>query len=52
MIQIICRNWSVLALIILSGIVINNNVNSQEINQKFGSNAPTMTFLYWYVIIY
>jgi len=51
MIQYFCRNWSILALIILSGIVVSNNVNSQETNQKFGSNAPTITFLYWYVII-
>ncbi|CAG9799164.1 unnamed protein product [Chironomus riparius] len=48
MIQYFCRNWSILALIILSGIVVSNNVNSQESNQKFGTATPTINFLYCY----
>ena len=51
MIQYFYRNWSILALIILSGIVVSNNVNSEETNQKFGTATPTINFLYWYVII-
>jgi len=51
MVQILVKNWSLICLVILGGIVIANNVNSQEINAnaKFQSiSAPTLTFLYCY----
>lgn len=50
MIKIITRNWSLIFLVIVGGIVLANNVNSQEIspNAKFqAASAPTLTFLYW-----
>lgn len=50
MVQLLIKNWSLIGLVILGGIVIANNVNSQEINAnaKFqSSSAPTLTFHYW-----
>lgn len=50
MIKVITKNWSIICLVLLGGIVLANNVSSQEINAnaKFQStSAPTLTFLYW-----
>lgn len=50
MVQIFIKNWSFICLVVLGGIVIANNVNSQEINAnpKFQSAAaPTLSFHYW-----
>jgi hypothetical protein len=49
MIKNLLKNWSIVCLVIFGGIVIANNVNSQEINSnsKFQS-SPTLTFKYWF----
>lgn len=48
MIRDIVRNWSLLVLLILGGVVVLNNADSDEINanSKFHS-APTLSFSYW-----
>jgi hypothetical protein len=45
--QFFIKNWSIVCLMIVGGIVIANNVNSQEVPSKFGGQAPTINFLYW-----
>ncbi|KAG5675945.1 hypothetical protein PVAND_005802 [Polypedilum vanderplanki] len=48
MIQIVTKNLSLICLILLSGVIISNNVNSHEANQKFTNSPTTISFLYCY----
>jgi hypothetical protein len=47
MIQIAAKNWSLLCLILLGGVVISNNVNGHETSQKFTGTPTTLSFSYW-----